>query len=106
MLKKLSIEHYKGFYEEQSLSFALPHDNLEGSGLTLIVGPNNTGKTTVIESLLLNSDKKFKESERHKELPPKITIESTSGKIIFTNINSGSQIKSENGSKPHAVTFE
>lgn len=104
MLKKLSIEQYKGFYEEQSLNFAIPH-NLEGSGLTLIVGPNNTGKTTVIESLLLKSDKKFKESERHKDISPKITIESTSEKVVFTNIDKGSQIK-EDGGKSLTLTFE
>lgn len=106
MLKKLSIEHYKGFYDEQSLNFAIPQNGLEGSGLSLIIGPNNTGKTTVIESLLLNTNKKFKETERHKELSPKITIESTQGKSIYTNINNGSQIKLDENSKPHAVTFE
>lgn len=106
MLKKLSIENYKGFYDEQSLEFATPKDNLEGSGLTLIVGPNNTGKTTVIESLLINTDKKFKETERHKDISPKITIESSKGSTVFTNINKGSQIKLNEGSKPHDVNFE
>jgi hypothetical protein len=30
MLKRLSIEHYKGFYDEQSLDFAIPQNGLEG----------------------------------------------------------------------------
>ena len=102
MLKKLSIEHYKGFYEEQSLDFAIPN-NKNGSGLTLIVGPNNTGKTTVIESLLFNTNKKVKESERHQEHTPKITIESDTKKAIYTNVHNGSQIKVDMN---HNIAFE
>jgi DNA repair exonuclease SbcCD ATPase subunit len=52
MLKKLSIEYYKGFYEQQSIEFSIPNRKNEGSGLTLIVGPNNTGKTTIINVLV------------------------------------------------------
>lgn len=92
MLIKLSLEYYKGFYEEQSITFAIPEEDKEGSGLTLIVGPNNTGKTTIIESLLLNKDRKFKESDRHTNTNPKIVIESNSRKTTCTNIDNGSQI--------------
>ena len=33
------------------LNFALPDNKTPGSGLTIIVGPNNSGKTTIIESI-------------------------------------------------------
>ena len=33
------------------LDFALPDNKTPGSGLTIIVGPNNSGKTTIIESI-------------------------------------------------------
>lgn len=106
MLKKLSIQYFKGFFEEQNIDFAVPSNDKTGSGLTLIVGPNNTGKTTIIESLLLNEEKKFKESERHKSNQPLITIENDSVKSIFSNISKGSQVQLINGSKPHNIKFE
>lgn len=97
MIKRLSIEHYKGFYEQQNIEFAQPDGQKNGSGLTLIVGPNNTGKTSVIEALLFTPSKKFRESERHKEgendLPPKIIFEDQNGlKTEYTNIEGGSAV--------------
>ena len=49
-IKSLSIRGYRGFGEQQELHFAQPNGE-PGSGLTIIVGPNGGGKTTVIESL-------------------------------------------------------
>lgn len=87
MIKKLTISEYKGFYAKQTLEFAVPDGQKDGSGLTIIVGPNNAGKTTIIESLLLgNGDKKFKENERHAGKHPSICLESQNGdKIEYTN---------------------
>ncbi len=48
--KTLTISHYKGFYDKQSVEFATPKDKT-GSGLTIIVGPNNAGKTALLEAL-------------------------------------------------------
>lgn len=50
MLKTLEITGLRGFASQQTLTFALPDGNV-GSGLTAIVGANNTGKSTTIEAL-------------------------------------------------------
>ncbi len=105
MLKSLSIENYKGFYDLQSIEFAIPDNKKDGSGLTLIVGPNNTGKTTIIESLLLDKEKKFKITERHENKDPKIRIENSSGDFTeYTNINQGSAIEILGAG--HKIQFE
>ncbi len=104
MLKNLSIEHYKGFFEKETIAFA-QQNGKTGSGLTLLVGPNNTGKTTAIEALLINTDKKFKESERHGNNPPIITFETINDTTVFTNIDNGSQVSLGN-SKEHGIIFE
>ncbi len=49
-LKNLEIHGYRGFAEAEIVNFALPNNEL-GSGLTIIVGPNNAGKSTIIEAL-------------------------------------------------------
>ena len=46
----LTIKGFRGFAEEQILSFAQPTGQ-DGSGITILVGPNNGGKSTVTESL-------------------------------------------------------
>lgn len=51
MIKKLSINGLRGFGEKQSITFALPNDKDYGSGLTIITGSNNSGKTTIIEAI-------------------------------------------------------
>jgi AAA15 family ATPase/GTPase len=45
-IKTLEIEHYRGFFEKQVINFVIPSGK-KGSELILIVGPNNSGKTTV-----------------------------------------------------------
>ena len=49
-LDSLTIKGYRGFSSEQTLKFAQPTGAL-GSGLTILIGPNNGGKSTVVESL-------------------------------------------------------
>lgn len=50
MLISLEIFGLRGFATPQTLSFALPNGEL-GSGLTVLVGANNAGKSTAIEAL-------------------------------------------------------
>src|SRR5690242_9317528 len=46
----LEILGLRGFAEPQLLNFAHPNGDL-GSGLTILVGPNNGGKSTVLEAV-------------------------------------------------------
>ncbi len=61
---KFTIAYYRGFQDEQVLNFAIPEEGKSGSGITYIVGENNTGKTTVIEGLFLHDQKMIRSSER------------------------------------------
>ena len=49
-LDRLTIHGLRGFAEPETITFARPNGS-SGSGLTMTVGANNTGKTTVIEAL-------------------------------------------------------
>ena len=50
MLDLLEVQGLRGFAEKQTLRFSIP-DGKKGSGLTVLVGANNTGKSTAIEAL-------------------------------------------------------
>lgn len=50
MLEKLEITGYRGFKEKGELSLAICNGQ-EGSGLTIITGANNSGKSTILECL-------------------------------------------------------
>lgn len=70
MIKELSIYGFRGFGERQSVQFALPNGEI-GSGLTIITGANNSGKTTILESIrAFNGGKEspsFSEGRRNKK---------------------------------------
>lgn len=54
-LKSLTIENYKLFEEKFSIeNFNVPDKIKAGSGLTLIVGENGCGKTTILDSIALS----------------------------------------------------
>ena len=56
IIKRLSIEGFRGFSKKIDLNFAVPDGINKGSGLTVLVGPNNSGKSSVIEAIhVLNS---------------------------------------------------
>lgn len=50
MIKSLMIQGLRGFGEEKNINFAVPNGKL-GGGLTIFVGANNSGKTTILEAL-------------------------------------------------------
>lgn len=50
MINSLTIHGLRGFGEERTIKFAIPNGKL-GGGLTILVGANNSGKTTIFEAL-------------------------------------------------------
>ena len=50
MIKSITIQGLGGFGEERTIQFALPNNKL-GGGLTILVGANNSGKTTILEAM-------------------------------------------------------
>ena len=68
MIKELYISGLRGFGEAQTINFAIPDKVNRGSGLTVITGSNNSGKTTIIEAIRsFNSDEapSFSEGKRN-----------------------------------------
>lgn len=51
-ISSIGIEQYRGFYEKREIAFAKPDGSL-GSGLTILVGPNNSGKSSVLNAIRL-----------------------------------------------------
>lgn len=67
MISSIKIKGFRGFAEEEKLSLSKPN-GISGSGFTVIVGPNNGGKSTIIESFKLMSsghDISFAEGQRN-----------------------------------------
>ena len=52
-IKRLTIEGLRGFSKKINFNFAIPDKRNVGSGLTVLVGPNNSGKSTIIEAIHL-----------------------------------------------------
>jgi predicted ATPase len=50
MIKKLTIQNYKGFQTKTDIEFSLPNGKY-GSGLNVIIGANNSGKSTIFDAL-------------------------------------------------------
>ena len=100
LIKSLGVEFYRGFTDRQIIEFAMPNGK-HGSGLTVIVGPNNTGKTSIIEALMLKGDAIIKDDEIHPENSPKIVIIDNDGKTTtFTKSSKVPKIKVTGEKKP------
>jgi predicted ATP-dependent endonuclease of OLD family len=107
-LVELKVKNYRGFINEQCVKFAQPNGK-NGSGLTVIVGPNNSGKTSIIEALTITTNKKIAKGERYLNADPEITISTSLSKTVFTNIANGSQIQTKNElglQSQHGLRFE
>lgn len=52
-LQSMEIQGYRGFQQKREIKFAIPRQDsvTEGSGLTIITGSNNAGKSSIIECL-------------------------------------------------------
>ena len=73
---EMTIEGYRGFATDQQVRFAQPTGAV-GSGLTALVGPNNGGKSTVIEALhalTAQGAVSFSEGKRNKAAGDQVKI--------------------------------
>ena len=97
---KFSIAHYRGFQDEQALEFGTPEENRPGSGITYIVGENNTGKTTIIEGLRLRAEAKIRSSERQESDPLFLLYDENDTEVRRVSlIREGSYTLQEEGEK-------
>ena len=79
------MQGFRGFAQPQSLSFAQPSGAV-GSGLTILVGPNNGGKSTLIKALEAISrvnPVSFSEGKRNKSANDRISISLDGGSREF-----------------------
>lgn len=77
MIKELSISGFRGFGQTQTVKFSIPDQEHIGSGLTIITGANNAGKTTIIESIRAfngSDSPSFSEGRRNHLTDVKITL--------------------------------
>jgi len=84
---KLEISGYRGFGKLQTLNLAKPNGRV-GGGLTVIVGPNNSGKSTIVEAfkaIAQNESPSFTEGRRNKKAGEKVSIKiyENDNKYIF-----------------------
>ena len=102
MLKYILISGLRGFSKEKKVSLALPNGKA-GSGLTILVGSNNTGKTTVIEAVkYFNFDISqisFSSGKRNVQNEKRVDITYINEKeerySIHTKDSGGSQVETE-----------
>lgn len=75
-LASLTCKGFRGFQEASRVDFAAPNGEF-GSGLTVLIGPNGGGKSTIIESLRKLSkanDTSFTEGKRNKAAGDRVEI--------------------------------
>ena len=76
MIEKISCKGYRGFTNRQELNLAKPNGEI-GSGLTVLIGPNGGGKSTIVEcfSKIVSSNVSFTEGKRNKQAGDRVFIE-------------------------------
>ena len=111
-VKSLTIKGLRGFAEREELKLAVPTDNKPGSGLTILVGPNNGGKSTITEALdaaFRSPPVSFSEGKRNKRAGDSISLllELTSNETyeLRTVDSGGSETHRPNGETPPNACF-
>ena len=104
LISTLDIIGFRGFAQEQTLHFAQPNGAV-GSGLTIIVGPNNGGKSTIVESLRALSTSfnasdpiRFSEGKRNKAGGDKVLlrVKTSSGDLLDASYRRWRRIRNHN----------
>ncbi len=70
---QFKIKYFRCFQDEQVLTFAQPTEKV-GSGITYIVGANNSGKSTIIEGLSIRSRSLLNSSDRIDNYEPGFSL--------------------------------
>jgi len=90
ILTSLELENFKAFGSPQTITFAQPGEVIEGRGLTVVVGPNNSGKSTILKAIrhMIASEPTFVagESERRANRPVRLRLkgaDSTGTPLVF-----------------------
>lgn len=102
MIKEIFISGLRGFSKQKKVVLALPNGK-EGSGLTILVGGNNTGKTTIIEAIKYYnfniSQISFSSGKRNAQTEKRVHItyidENEERYSIRTKTSGGSQVESD-----------
>jgi len=84
-IKTIQICGFRGFSINETLHFAAPSGE-KGSGLTVIVGPNNSGKSSIIEALTAvshpgNQPPTFSEGKRNSSANSRVKISLSGNRI-------------------------
>jgi ABC-type Mn2+/Zn2+ transport system ATPase subunit len=93
-IKETQIAGYRGFTTPQTLRLARPNGE-PGSGLTVLVGPNNGGKSSVLEVLSYlrapTSDLTFDDQQRNaaRNARVEITYDTDKGRIHLRSLATG-----------------
>lgn len=94
---EIEILGLRGFSEKQTLTLGVPNGK-QGSGLTCIVGPNNSGKSTIYEAfraISQNEPPSITEGRRNKAANDRVEIKLKKADGTFlelkTAINGGSE---------------
>ena len=75
MIKSLTISGFRGFGKEKEILFSLPNGTDEGSGLNILVGANNTGKSSIIEAIkAFNAISSFSEGKRNYKCEQRVRL--------------------------------
>ena len=77
-IQKILIKNFRGFSGPHEINFATPNGK-KGSGLTVICGPNNSGKTSIIEAIAIK-DININNLEKHHNGLMRVSIEYKDGK--------------------------
>lgn len=80
IIDSISLQGFRGYNTKRNIKLAKPDGERPGSGLTILVGPNNAGKTSIIEAVyLMLSNADIIPNEYSNFYNPKMEIEICSG---------------------------
>lgn len=106
---KFSLKNFRGFDDAaQTLVFGIPLEEVDGAGITYLVGANNSGKTTLLEGLSMKKNNNVRSSEKHGNGIPEFTLFTEGDTVVrhATLIRPESSTITENPELPQDCSFE